>query len=301
VTDANLLLGRLGADSPLAGGVQLDREAAARAIGELAHRLELEPVACAEGILRVAVAEMVRALRVVTVNRGIDPRRFVLLAFGGAGPLHATDIADELGMDRILCPRHSGVLAALGLLVSNRRRDAQRTVLLGGGALTDAAIRREVEALGQAARQALGEPEARLEATFEMRYRGQSFELAIPGAADAPAEELRRRFEAAHAERYGFRDPEQPVELVTIRLTAVSPGAEVGLEGLGSGAVERVHRKVTIDGAECLVAVIRGEPGPGTAIAGPAVVELPESTALIAPGWSGTVDATGTLVLERSP
>jgi N-methylhydantoinase A len=301
VTDANLMLGRLGADSPLAGGVQLDREAAARAIGDLAGRLELEPVACAEGILRVAVAEMVRALRVVTVNRGIDPRGYALLAFGGAGPLHATEIADELGMDRILCPRHSGVLAALGLLVSDRRRDAQRTVLLGGGALTNQAIRREADALGEAARQALGEPEARLEATFEMRYRGQSFELPIPGAPDDPAEELCRRFEEAHAERYGFRDPEQEVELVTIRLTAVSPGAEVALEASASGAVERVERAVTIDGADRQVSVIRGEPGPGSAIAGPAVVELPESTALISPGWSGTVDRTGTLVLERSP
>jgi N-methylhydantoinase A len=299
VTDANLLLGRLAADSPLAGGVELDREAAARAVGDLARRLRLEPAACAEGIVRVAVAEMVRALRVVTVNRGIDPRRFALLAFGGAGPLHATDIADELGMDRILCPRHSGVLAALGLLVSDRRRDAQRTVLLSGDALADEAIRHEAGALGQAARQALGEPEARLEASFEMRYQGQSFELAIPGAPDAPAAELRQRFEEAHAERYGFRDPEQEVELVTIRLTAISPGTDVALVGPTAGAVKRAERAVTVDGAERQVAVISGEPAPGTAVAGPAVVELPESTALIASGWSGTVDATGTLVLER--
>jgi N-methylhydantoinase A len=305
VTDANLVLGRLGTDSPLAGGVELDREAAARAVGDLARRLDLDPVVCAEGILRVAVAEMVRALRVVTVNRGVDPRGFALMAFGGAGPLHATDIADELGMNKILCPRHSGVLAALGLVVSERRRDAQRTVLLSGDALADEAIGREADALGQTARQALGEPEARLDATYEMRYRGQSFELPIPGAPSESAAELRRRFEAAHAERYAFRDPEPEVELVTIRITATSSGADVTLDegsrsGSGSDEVEQLERPVTIGGTKSEVSVLRGEPRPGTDIAGPAVVELPESTVLIAPGWSGAIDATGTVVLERT-
>ena len=130
VTDANLLLGRLRA--PLAGGVALDRGAAERAVAALASELGIDLHACAEGIVRVANAEMVRALRVVTVERGIDPRRYALLAFGGAGPLHACAIADELGIARILVPRASGVLAALGLVVSPRRRDVQRSVLLGG-------------------------------------------------------------------------------------------------------------------------------------------------------------------------
>ena len=123
-------------DAPLAGGVALDRERRSAAVGALAGELGLEPMACAEGILRVANAEMVRALRVVTVERGIDPRRYALLAFGGAGPLHAAAIADELGIGTIVCPRASGVLAALGLVVSPRRRDAQRSVLLSGEELT---------------------------------------------------------------------------------------------------------------------------------------------------------------------
>ena len=127
VTDANLLLGRLGADAPLAGGVALDRAAAQRAVGALADELGLELLACAEGIVRVANAEMVRALRVMTVEQGIDPRRFALLAFGGAGPLHAAAIADELGMTTILCPRASGVLSALGLAAADRRATEQRT------------------------------------------------------------------------------------------------------------------------------------------------------------------------------
>ena len=129
VTDANVVLGRV---RQLAGGVELDAGAAARAVGELARQLGLEPCECAAGIVRVANAEMVRALRVVTVERGIDPRGYALLAFGGAGPLHAAEIADELGIDTVLCPRVSGVLAALGLVISPRRRDVQQTVMLRG-------------------------------------------------------------------------------------------------------------------------------------------------------------------------
>jgi N-methylhydantoinase A len=141
VTDANLLLGYLAPDAPLAGGVELDREAARRAIEELAWQLGLESIACAQGIVRVANAEMIRALRVVTVQRGVDPRRYALLAFGGAGPLHAAQIADELGIETIVCPRASGVLAALGLVISPRRRDVQRSVFLTGTAFTGKAWR----------------------------------------------------------------------------------------------------------------------------------------------------------------
>src|SRR3954452_10735570 len=134
VTDANLVLGHLSADAPLAGDVELDADAAHAAVDRLAGGLGLDVQACAEGIVRVANAEMVRALRVMTVERGVDPRRFALLAFGGAGPLHAAAIADELGMTTILVPRASGVLSALGLAAADRRADAQRTVLGDGEA-----------------------------------------------------------------------------------------------------------------------------------------------------------------------
>ena len=141
VTDANLLLGYLGAAGSLAGGVELDADAALRAVEPLAGELGLEPVEAAAGIVEVANAEMLSALRVVTVERGIDPREFALLPFGGAGPLHAAAIAAELGIDRILCPRTGGVLSALGLVASERRRDTARTVLLAGAELTARAHR----------------------------------------------------------------------------------------------------------------------------------------------------------------
>jgi N-methylhydantoinase A len=246
------------------------------------------------------VAEMVRALRVVTVERGVDPRSFALLAFGGAGPLHATDIADALGMSRILCPAQSGVLAALGLLVSDRRRDVQRTVLLSGDGLTAAAVGAATRQLAERARHALGELDARVEATYEMRYRGQSFELAIPGELEPSPEKLRRAFEDAHQKRYGFCDRDPAVELVTIRITALTPGSEVRLQDTSSaGEAQRTTRRVWIDGSAAETQLFRGGIPAGTKIAGPAVVELAESTVFVAPGWSGATDAAGTVVLER--
>jgi N-methylhydantoinase A len=323
VTDANLVLGYLSGDAPLAGGVALDREAAETAVGELADALELEPLACAEGIIRVANAEMVRALRVVTVQRGIDPRRYALLAFGGAGPMHAAAIAAELGITHIVCPRASGVLAALGLVVSPRRRDVQRSVFLSGDALSAEAVAEVVAELGAAAREQLhespddsdaarsgeagrragGKSEAELRAVYELRYRGQAFELAVDGALEPEPAELREAFEALHEERYGYRDAEQELELVTLRVSATMPGAEVSLDQAAGAqdqagddeAAERTTRTATLDGAEAELTVLRGSPSPGTAVEGPAVIELPESTLLVPEGWAGEVDDTGTI------
>jgi N-methylhydantoinase A len=300
VTDANLLLGYLSHDAPLAGGVELDRGRAERAIAELATSLGLEPLACAEGIVRVANAEMVRALRVVSVERGVDPRDHALLAFGGAGPLHAARIAEELGIDTVLCPRDSGVLAALGLLVSPRRRDAQRTVLLAGERLSRGSIAAATSELGEQARAALGEPGADLRATFELRYRGQAFELAVSAAMDAGEDELREAFEAEHQDHYGYRDPAQELELVTVRVSAFVPGAQVTLRGAQDATAARHKRSGVLDGTEIELEVIEGIPGAGETIGGPAVVELAESTLLIPPGWNAEVERTGTIALKRT-
>ena len=298
VTDANLVLGYLAADSPLAGGVTLDLDAAEQAVARLAAELELELLACAEGIVRVANAEMLRALRVVTVERGIDPRGYALLAFGGAGPLHAAAIASELGIDRIVCPRASGVLAALGLVVSPRRRDVQRSVLLSGDELSAEAIGQAVDELSARAREALGELGADVDAVFELRYRGQAFELPVAAAPHAAPDELRAKFEALHHERYGYHDPEHRLELVTLRISATTPGAEVELSATDARQPEHGRRTATLGGERRELAVMRGMPPPGTAIGGPLVVELPESTLLVPPDWGGTVDQTGTIQLR---
>jgi N-methylhydantoinase A len=284
VTDANVLLGRLGATATIA----LDAERARAAVGALAERLGLGVVECAAGIVRVANAEMVRALRVMTVERGVDPRGLALLAFGGAGALHATAIAEELGMTRILCPRAAGVLAALGLVVSDRRRDVQRSVLLSGDGLTGDAVRAQVAALGGGDR-----------VVAELRYRGQAFELAV----EAEPDDLRAAFAAAHEQAYGFRDPEGEVELVTLRVTTVEPGPEIDPDAAGAAArgTAGSTRRAWLGGAEHDAAVITGEPAPGTAIAGPAIVELPEATLAVPPGWAGTVLPSGTIRLDRTP
>ncbi len=305
VTDANLLLGYLAADSPLAGGVELDIEAAREAIGRLAAELDLEPAACAEGIIRVANAEMVRALRVVTVQRGVDPREYALLAFGGAGPLHAAAIADELEIDEIVCPRASGVLAALGLVVSPRRRDVQQTVLVAGDQLTKEAVGTAVEDLSHRARGALGETdgaaEARIDVVYELRYRGQAFELAIRGDQDGDPEQLRAKFEAEHEDRYGYSDSDQQLELVTIRVSASIPGPGLELAQAATGSpVKRGRREATLAGERIELEVLRGAPPPETSVDGPAVVELPESTLLVPEGWSGEVDDTGTVHIRRA-
>jgi N-methylhydantoinase A len=258
----------------------------------------MKPLRCAEGIVAVSNSEMIRALRVVTVQRGIDPRRYALLAFGGAGPLHAAAIARELGITRIVCPRASGVLSALGLVVSPRRRDVQRSVLLTGDELTAQAIADVVALLGEQAAGELGETPAELRATYELRYRGQAFELPVAGSLTPSPAELRTGFEALHEERYGYSDPEQQLELVTVRVSATVPGADVALSGPeAADGVFAEQRRATLDGTQVELDVLRGAPPAGTQIAGPAVVELAESTLLVRPGWTARADPQGTIHL----
>jgi N-methylhydantoinase A len=237
---------------------------------------------------------MVRALRVVTVERGIDPRNFALLPFGGAGPMHAAAIAAELGIETILCPRASGVLSALGLCASERRRDTARTVMLSGAELSAARIAAEVAKLIASA--GAGIEAARPEVTYEMRYDGQAFELSVAGPADPDPADLRERFERAHEERYGHRDPDGEVVLVDIRLAMVVPGPEPRPTAAGAGQLEAGARAVRFDDEWIEAAVLRGEPAAGTSAAGPVVFELPEATLVLPPGWEAEVDDAGTVV-----
>ncbi|MET0750887.1 MAG: hydantoinase/oxoprolinase family protein [Solirubrobacterales bacterium] len=292
VTDANLLLGYLSADSTLAGGVELDAGAAEAAVGRLAAGLGIDPLAAAEGIVRVANSEMVRALRVVTVERGIDPRGFALMPFGGAGPMHAAAIAAELGIERLLCPRASGVLSALGLLASERRRDDARTVMLRGDQLNGERLASEVAALREPL--AAGLAEARTEVIWELRYRGQAFELPVEAGADASPDELAELFAAEHERRYGYRDPEAPIELVTIRVAVTEPGPEVRPRA-GGDELQRGRRRMLFAGEWVEAEVLRGEPATGTRADGPCVFELPEATLVLPPGWSAEADEAGTI------
>jgi N-methylhydantoinase A/oxoprolinase/acetone carboxylase beta subunit len=271
VTDANLLLGRLREDAPLASGLSLQRAPAERALARLAGELGVEPLACAEGVVRVAEAEMLRALRVMTVERGIDPRGFALMPFGGAGPLHACALAQELGISRILCPDTSGVLCALGLAAAAPRRDVSRTVMLRGGSLSEAALSRVRGDLLAEARAALGGEATRERVRYELRYHGQSFELAVDSDSARPTD-LREAFACAHEQRYGYRDDSAEVELVTVRASVwgTAPALRMGAR---RNARDRIE--------------------------GPTVYPLSGATLFVPPGWAGEPDAWGTIHLHR--
>ena len=251
-----------------------------------------------EAIIRVANAEMVRAIRVMTVERGVDPREMALVAFGGAGGLHAAGIAEELGMKRVLCPRASGVLAALGLVVSERRRDVQRSVLS-----TDLAVGPRIAQ--ELAEQALL-PDAQIRIAYDMRYRGQAFELTV-------AEPRAEAFAAAHEQAYGFRDDDADIELVTVRVTAAqqpsttleAPVPPRAVEGpqqpsttLGVPVPPRVDEgsRETIYGA---TRVLSGDPPPGLTASGPTVFALREATLVVPPGWAAEVLESSTIRMTR--
>ena len=259
VTDAHVVLGTLDPGAPLAGGVELDVEAARAAVDRLAERLGLARDACARGVLRVADAEMARALRVMTVERGVDPRGFALLAYGGAGGLHAAGLAARLGIRRVLVPRAGGVLSALGLAAAERRSDSARTVLLRGDAITATALAGGAEP---------GEGE-RVQRAYDLRYAGQAFELTVRDVPADPAA-LRAAFDAAHRERYGFDDPDAELELVTVRETVRGDAPRIAL----------------------------GSSGDGREVAGPDVVRLDGATVVVPAGWTARTDDHGTLHLE---
>ncbi len=256
VTDANLLLGRLGESEELAGGIRLDRDAAAAAVGRLAAEIGIGPEECAEGIIRIANAEMVRALRVMTVARGLDPRDFALLAFGGAGPLHAVEIAEELGIDRVLVPVDGGVFSALGLAAADRRRDDVRTVLV-----------RIDEIDGSRLAELIGDAD---EVSWDLRYRGQSFELTVADLSAKP-ENLRELFERAHEAQYGYRDPDAIVELVTVRRRYVSAGPDLELR-----------------------------PAEFEEMEGPQSIDLEQATLYLPSCWSIRPEAAGLLIISRN-
>jgi N-methylhydantoinase A len=297
VTDANLFLGFLPDGARLGGQVVLRRELSEAALARLGESLGLDPLETALGVVRVANAEMSRALRVISVERGLDPRDFALVAFGGAGGLHACALAEELGMRAVLVPKAGGVLSALGLAISDVRRDYSRTLLAALDGLDAAAVERGFAELEALAREALADPALRRQA--DLRYHRQAFELTVE-ADDLGA--LAGRFHAAHEQRYGYRMEEEPVELVNLRLVATTRVDKPGLhEDEAGDAPAEEARAANFDGEWTATAVLdRRRLGRGSRVEGPAIVEFPEATCVVRPGWAGEIDAVGTLVLERS-
>jgi N-methylhydantoinase A len=301
VTDANLMLGYLPDGAEFGGEVRLDRGLAEAALGRVGAQLGLDCEETARGIIRVADAEMLRALRVISIERGLDPRELTLVAFGGAGGLHACSLAEELDIGRILVPLAAGVLSALGLAISDVRHDQVSPLL----AELDAADWAEVEAgfagLEASVRGQLAD-DARLSLArlADLRYQGQSFELTVEAGS---FEELAPRFHAEHELRYGYRMEDEVVELVSLRLVATAPREKPDLHQDPARRDSRpTRRRTSFDGGwEEIDDHDRAALGVGSELHGPAVVEFVESTLLVRPGWRARVDGVGTLVLERRP
>jgi N-methylhydantoinase A len=297
VTDANLYLGFLADGTELGGEIVLSRSAAERALDSVGARLGMGVLEAALGVVRVAEAEMVKALRVISVERGFDPRDFTLAAFGGAGGLHACRLAEELEISTILVPRASGVLSALGLAISDLRRDYVRALLGDLAAVDNAAIERVFAELERGAADDLDAPTFRRRA--DLRYRGQAFELTVD--AD-DLDELPLRFAEAHRQRYGFELPDEPMQIVNLRLSATVAVAKPRLASPSVEAAEpSARRHAYVDDAWEELDVFRsGALAPGARIPGPAIVEFPEATCLVRSGWHATVEAAGALILERT-
>jgi N-methylhydantoinase A len=296
VTDANLFLGYLADGAELGGEVMLRRDRSERALASLGNKLGLDVEETALGILRVADAEMVRALRVISVERGLDPRDFALLAFGGAGGMHACSLAEELGIETVLVPRAGGVLSALGLAISDLRRDYVSPFLSGLDGVDEDEFERRFTDMEKTAAGDLDGPEHTRRA--DLRYGGQSFEITVD--ADVLGQ-LEDRFHAAHEQRYGYRMDDEKVELVNLRLISTVPVEKPELqEPQPEDDAQAGEREANFDGEWQSVAVLdREKMGEGSEVAGPAIVEFKESTCVVRPGWRGTVDGVGTLVLER--
>ena len=313
ITDANVVLGRAGTDVPLAGEIELDAERARQALARLGAGLpEVGDVAAlADGVVRLAVARMVSAIKEISIARGHDPRDFALVAYGGAGPMHAALLADELDMTRVIVPPAPGNFSAFGSLISDLRRDYVRTRLLrtrGGG---DAAVERLYAGLEREARADLGAegvaPSAiTLVRMLGMRYVGQSWELLVrwpDEMSDGTLAALEAAFHRAHEQRYGHATARE-AEVVSLRLTAVGAVAKPTpprwtVTGTPAQA-ERVRREVSFDRERQRVAVYRRERLPGgTPLSGPAIIEEMGATTVIPPGWSATVGPWGELVLTR--
>jgi N-methylhydantoinase A len=296
VTDANVVLGYLADDACLGGEVRLSRAAASAAVSDLARRLGLDELETAQGIVRVAEAEMARALRVISVERGLDPRDFAIVAFGGAGALHACALAEDLGVRTVLVPAAGGVLSALGLAISDLRRDYVAPLR---GLLAELEGRRLERAWDELeARAAHDLPGGRVRRLIDLRYRGQSFELTVE--AD-DAEGLAERYGQAHERRYGFRMDDEPIEAVAVRAIATIEVERPALPARPDSGPEaaRTSRSIYLEGSWRDVDVVDGsQVGAGSTLHGPAVVELEGSTCLVRPAWRGTADAAGTIVLE---
>jgi N-methylhydantoinase A len=313
ITDAHLLLGRIDADRFLGGDVRLHTAAAEEAVGRLAGELGIGLVDAAEGIIALANAHMARTIRSITIERGHDPREFTLVAFGGAGPLHAAELAAALDVPEVLIPPHPGITSAVGLLTSELRYDLMRTVLAIEGDIDVEAISRRFaelaqELTGRLLRDGAAAGEIRVERSLDCRYVGQGYELRIAVGEGAFTPEVLGAFHRAHEAEYGHAHGD-PIEVVNLRVTATGgrprlrhlTAAAGDLDAATIGAQPAIWR---VDGALAEIETARllrdrlpiDEPLPS-----PAIIFQRDTTIAVPPGWSAVATAAGPLMLTAEP
>ncbi len=321
VTDANLVLGRLRPDRFLGGRMRLDLDRARELITGLAAQINATVETAALGIVRVVNANMERAIRAISLERGYDPRRFTLVPFGGAGPMHSCDLANALGIPRVLVPTHPGILSALGVAVADVVKDYSRTVMLRGNDLDRSRLEEEFHGMENQARSELrreGLPADDMTARrfLDVRYVGQSFELTIdcPNLVGAlrgrRPPDLHRTignsFYRAHLQRFGYADRGEPVETVNLRLklelAVEKPRVEPQPLGDADASDALVGREPVVFPQSSLPSNLydRERLLPGNRIAGPALLLQLDSTIVVPPGWDGAIDPYGNLVLTPS-
>jgi N-methylhydantoinase A/oxoprolinase/acetone carboxylase beta subunit len=282
VTDAHVVLGRIAADQLIGGEMHLDTARAAAAIDSIAQQLGISRVAAAQGILRVANANMERAIRLVSVERGHDPRDFALVAFGGCGGLHACEIAEELGIPTVLVPEYAGALSALGMLLASHVRD------YAAGVLNRSDFEREFLRLER----------IELTRSADIRYAGQSYELTVPWNAVDPA----APFHSEHQRVYGYSNPDRGIEIVAIRVRArldVQKPALVSQRAQSRVSKKSTLRRIHVAGAWRDTPVYPRSSLTRATHRGPALILDYGSTTLISPGWSFSIDQCGSLKITR--
>ncbi len=317
VSDANVVLGRLPTEL-LGGDMRLDKAAAVAAIELIAQRLGLSLETAALGIVRIVNANMMRAIRAVSIERGHDPRPFLLMPFGGAGALHAVDLMEELGMRAILVPPSPGILCAQGLVVADLKESFVATCRTPLGADLGA-VERELRRLHGLANdwwqtERIAERDAASQLVVDMRYIGQNYEIGVvvpdkgvrpmgltPVPALPPRETLAAMFHAAHDTSYGHHDVQAPIEIVNVRVTAIGRLPDIGVPtaAVRTAPKPRSHRRVWFSGDGAVETAVwwRDDLGPGATIDGPAVIEQLDATTPIPPGYRAEVDTALNLVI----
>ena len=309
VTDANLYLGRLGAKSLLKGSMSLDEEACKTAIESVAKQAGLNPTVFAEGILSISNAAMADAMRTITVSEGLDPREFSLVAFGGAGPMAAVFLADELDINEVIVPNFPGTFSAWGMLQTDLRQDFTRSYFRSQAAasveeLTDIFL--ELEDIGKQAllNEGTSEEFISYQRSADMRYFGQEYTINVPIDTDATIESMYENFHQAHDRRYGHSNKTAPLEFVNLRVAAF--GALNKYKDLSQvDEIDKVavvgHRDAVFSGeVHKSNIVIRELLAIGQEITGPVIIEEQSATTIIPPGWTASLDEHSCLIIKRS-